>query len=86
MATKITKLSDYTGNTLSVSPEQAIQYLQEFLEENPDFDKVFLVAINNKRGNFLYDWWKGQMLNTEAIVALHASLDDILKLLKGEEI
>lgn len=85
MATKVTKISDYNNNTLSISPEQAIESLQEFLKENPDYDKVILITVNNKKGKFLYDWWKGQMLCTEAIVALYASLDDMIQILKGEE-
>lgn len=83
---KVTKLSDYTNNTLSISPEQAMQDMQEFIRENPDFDKVILTAINNKKGKFQYTWWKGQMLCSEAIAVLHLVLDDQVKALKGEEV
>ena len=83
---KVSKLSDYTNNVLSVGPEQAIQDLQEFLKENPGFDKVLLITIDNKKGKFLYNWWKGQMLCSEAITALHLVLDDQTRALKGEEV
>ena len=83
---KVSKLSDYTNNTLSISPEQAIQNLQEFIEGNPDFDKVILIAVNNKEGEFLWKWWKGRMLCSEAITALHLALDDQTKALRGEEV
>ena len=83
---KVSKLSDYSNNTMSVSPEQAIECLQEFLKENPGFDKVLLIAIDNKKGKFLYDWWKGRTLCSEAITVLHLVLDDQTRALKGEEV
>lgn len=83
---KVSKLSDYTNNTLSISSEQAIQNLREFQKENPDFDKVILISINNKKGKFEYAWWKGQMLCSETITALHLVLDDQVRALKGEEV
>ncbi len=79
---KITKISDYNNSTLSVSAEQAIESLQEFLKENPDFDKVFLIAIDNKKNNFRYVWFKGKMLCSEAIPALNLSLDDMKDILR----
>ena len=82
----IIRMSDFTENCLQVSPEQAIHDLQEFLKENPDFDKVFLIAANNKKGNFLYAWFKGQILCSEAITALHLALDDQTLILKGGDV
>lgn len=74
----VTRLSDLNGSTLSISPEQAIQDLQEFLEENPNFDKVVLIAINNRKQDFKYAWFKGRTLTSEAIVALNLTLNDQL--------
>jgi len=82
----VTRLSDYTENCLQISPEQAIQDFQEFLKENPRFDKVFLIAADDKDGNFNYAWFKGQMLCSEAITALHLSLDDQVQALKGGDV
>ena len=76
MKEKVTHMSDYNDNTLFVSAEQAIVSLQEFLKENPDFDKVFLLAVNTKDQDFLYGWWKGKMLTSEAITALSLALND----------
>lgn len=86
MTAKITKLSDYNNNTLSISAEQAIQEMQEFLEENPDYDKVILIAVNNKDNEFLWQWWKSKMLCSEAIAALHLVSDDQTRALKDEEV
>ena len=79
----VARMSDFTENCLQVSPAQAIQDLQEFLQENSDFDKVFLIAANTKGGDFNYAWFKGRMLCSEAITALHLSLDDQVMALKG---
>ena len=76
---KVARLSNYTDNCLQVSPEQAIGDLQDFLKENPDFDKVFLIAVNNKKGKFDYAWWKGRMLASEAITALNLALSDAIE-------
>ena len=76
MKKQVIKMSDYNDNTLFVSAEQAIVSLQEFLKENPDFDKVFLLAVNTKDRDFLYAWWKGKLLTSEAITALSLALSD----------
>ena len=78
----VTRLSDLTGNVYQVSPAQAIQDLQEFLKDNPDFNKVFLVAVNTKDQEFNYAWFKGQILCSEAITALHLCLDDLTQAIK----
>jgi len=80
---QVVRMADYTNNCLQISPEQAIQDLQEFLQENSDFDKIFLIAANTKGGDFNYAWFKGRMLCSEAITALHLSLDDQVQALKG---
>ena len=85
MAKKAIRLSDYTENCLQVSPEQAIQDLQEFLKNNPEFDKVFLIAANIEHGDFNYAWFKGQILCSESIAVLHLSLDDQVQALKSGE-
>ena len=75
-------MSDYADNCLFVSPEQAISSLQEFLKENPDYDKVFLIAVSTKNQEFDYAWWKGRILSSEAIAAMHLSLDDLTRAIK----
>jgi len=82
----VSRLSDYTNNALQVSPEQAIEDLQKFLRENPDFNKVFLIAIDTRDNNFLWNWWKGRMLSSEAITALHQCLGDLDRALRDEEV
>ena len=77
-------MSDYTADAFQVSPAQAIQDLQEFLEENPEFDKVFLIAADTKNRDFNYVWFKGQILCSETIAVLHLALDDQVSALKGE--
>lgn len=72
----VARMSEYTKNCLQVSSEQAIQDLQEFLKENPDFNKVFLIAVNTKEREFFYAWFKGRMLSSEAIAVLHLAMDD----------
>lgn len=72
----VSRMSEYTENCLQISPEQAIEDLQVFLKENPDFDKVFLIAVNTKEREFLYAWFKGRMLGSEAIAVLHLAMDD----------
>ena len=81
MKKKVTHMSDYNDNTLFISAEQAIVSLQEFLKENPDFDKVFLLAANTKDRDFLYAWWKGKLLTSEAITALSLALKDQIQVL-----
>jgi len=80
----VARLSDYTNNTMQISPEQAIQDLQDFLRDNPDYDKVFLITVNTKDQSFDYVWMKGRMLNSEAIAVLHLCLDDMSRALNGE--
>ena len=82
-SSKVARMSDHTDNCLFVSPEQAIQYLQEFLKENPDYDKVFLIAVSTKDQEFEYCWWKGKILSSEAITAMHLSMDDLTRAIKG---
>ena len=76
---KVLRLSNFTDNCLQVSPEQAIEDLQDFLKENPSFNKVFLLAIDNKKGKFDYVWWKGRMLASEAITVLNLALQDAVQ-------
>ena len=85
MTTKITNISDYTNNTLSISSEQAIEELQKFQKENPDYNKVILIAVNNKNEEFLWQWWKTQMTCSEAIAALHLVSNDQTMALRGED-
>ena len=77
----VTRLSDLNNNSLSVSPSQSIEDLQEFLSENPKFDKVFLIALNNYDQEFKYTWFKGQMLCSEAIALLNLASKDQLETL-----
>ena len=79
---EVARMSDYNNNCLFISPEQAITDLQEFLKSNPDFDKVFLLAISTKDQEFEYCWWKGRILSSEAIAAMHLSLDDLTQAIK----
>lgn len=78
---KVSRLCDFTNNVLSISPDQAIADFQEYLHDNPEFDKVFLVAVNNKNDKVDYCWWKGRLLCSEAIVALTLCLDDMVRAL-----
>jgi hypothetical protein len=80
----VTRLSTFNANVLSVSPEQAIQDFQDFLQANPEFDKVFLLAAKTKNNNFSYSWFKGRMLCSEAIVALELAIQDQLEKLRDE--
>jgi len=80
---KVTRMSAHTDNCLFISPEQAISDLQEFLKDNPEFDKVFLIAANKKGGLFNYAWFKGRMLCSESITVLHLSLNDQVQALQG---
>ncbi|MCK4525951.1 hypothetical protein KAW18_01165 [candidate division WOR-3 bacterium] len=80
---KVTRMSDHADNCLFISPEQAISDLQKFLKENPDFDKVFLIAVSTKNQEFDYYWLKGRILSSEAIAAMHFSSDDLTRAIKG---
>jgi hypothetical protein len=80
---KVSRMSDYNDNCLFVGPEQAISDLQEFLKENPDYDKVFLIAVNTKDQKIDYFWWKGKILSSEAIAAMHLAMDDLTQAIKG---
>jgi hypothetical protein len=80
---KVARMSHYNDNCLFISPEQAISDLQEFLKENPDYDKVFLVAVSTKNQEFDYAWFKGKILSSEAITAMHLSMDDLTQAIKG---
>jgi hypothetical protein len=82
-SSKVFRLSDFNNNCLSISAAQAISDLQEFLKENPDYDKVFLIAISTKAQEFEYCWWKGKILSSEAIAAMHLSLDDLTQAIRG---
>jgi hypothetical protein len=57
--------------------------LQKFLKENPDFNKVFLLTVNTKGQEFEYCWWKGKILSSEAIAAMHLAMDDLTQAIKG---
>ena len=74
---KVARMSDHTDNCLFISPEQAITDFQEFLKENPDYNKVFLIAVSTKNQEFDYAWWKGRILSSEAMAALQMSLADL---------
>ena len=82
-SSKVARMSHYNNNCLFVSPEQAITDLQEFLKENPDYDKVFLIAVSTKDQKIDYFWWKGKILSSEAITALHLSSNDLARGLAG---
>jgi hypothetical protein len=82
MSGKIVRLSDITHNCLQVSPKQAIGDLQDFMVENPDFDKVFVMAVNTKNEDFKYAWWKGKLYVSETITALHLALADQIEALR----
>ena len=81
---EVTKLFKGTDNVLRISCEETIEEFQKFLSENPDFNKVVLVALNTKGGRFDYQWFKGQMLNSEGIVLLKLVADDFVEILKGD--
>ena len=81
-SSKVARMSDHNNSCLFISPEQAITDLQEFLKDNPNFDKVFLLAISTKDQEFEYCWWKGRILSSEAIAAMHLSLDDLTRAIK----
>lgn len=76
---KVSRMSDFNNNVLFVSPEQAIADLQKYLQNNPDYSKVFLIAVNTKDDKFDYLWWKGKLLSSEAIVALTMCLNDMVR-------
>jgi hypothetical protein len=78
-SSKVTRMSHYNDNCLFVSPEQAISDLQEFLKKNPDYDKVFLIAVSTANQEFDYAWFKGKILSSEAIAALHTALADLVQ-------
>ena len=82
-SSKVSRMSDFTDNCLFISPEQAISDLQEFLKENPSFDKVFLIVVSTKDQGFDYAWWKGKILSSEAITAMHLLMDDLTWAIKG---
>ena len=82
----VSKLSDYTNNTLQISPDQAIQDFQQYLKDNPNYDKVFLLALDNKADEFHPIWFKGMMLSSEAMAALDIAKDDLRRGLRGEEV
>jgi hypothetical protein len=86
MTKQVVRMSEFTENCLQISPEQAIEDLQAFLKENPDFDKVFLIAINTKGGEFLHSWFRGRIACSESIAALQVSSDDMVRVLRGEEV
>ncbi|MCK4791948.1 MAG: hypothetical protein KAV87_49910 [Desulfobacteraceae bacterium] len=80
----VSRLSDYTNNVMSISPEQAIQDFQQFLKDTPRFDKVFLLALDDKGGEFDVAWFKGIMLSSDALAALDIAKDDLRRALRGE--
>lgn len=82
----VPRLSDYTDNVMSISSEQAIQDFQQYLKDNPRFDKVFLLALDNKDDEFYPIWFKGMMLSSEALAALIVAQDDLIRTLRGEEV
>lgn len=82
-APTIARMSDYNDNCLFISAEQAISDFQEFLKENPDYDKVFLLAVSTKDQEFDYYWRKGKILSSDAITAMHLAIDDLTQAIKG---
>lgn len=81
-SSKVKRMSDFTNNVLHVGPEQAISDLQKFLKENPGFNKVFLIAVDNSVGEFEYTWFRGKMLCSEASMALRLSDADMVDQLR----
>ena len=79
---KVIRLSDITNNSFQVSAEQAIKDLQEFLETDKDFDKVFLIAVSTKGGEFNYSWFKGKITCSDAVVALNLAAEDQMDILR----
>jgi hypothetical protein len=82
-SSKVSRMSDFNDNCLFISADQAISDLQKFLKENPDYDKVFLMAVSTKNQEFDYCWWKGKILSSEAIAAMHLATDDLTQAIKG---
>ena len=85
-AKPVVRLSDYTNNTLQISPEQAIEDFKQHLKDNPRFDKVFLIALDDASCEFDVNWFKGRMLSSEAIAALDVAKDDLRRGLRGKEV
>ena len=79
---KVSRMSDFNNNVLFVSPEQAIADLQEHLQNDPDYDKVFLIAVNTKDGQFDYSWWKGKISTSDSVAVLTLCLNDMVEALK----
>jgi len=84
MSDKVIQIADHTGNCMSISHEQIIKEFQEFLEENQDFDKVMLIALNTNDGRFETHWRKSKMINSEGITALSLVIDDFIGYLKED--
>ncbi len=82
MSNKIKQMSDFTNNTMAISPEQIIEEFKEFLKENPDFDKVILVALNTKNDRFKHYWAKAKVLNSVGIAVLTLVIDDFIGMLR----
>ena len=82
---KVIRLSDITNNSFQVSAEQAIKDLQEFLEIDKDFDKVFLIAVSTKGGEFNYSWFKGNITCSDAVVALNLAAEDQKDMLRYDD-
>ena len=80
---KVTKLFKSTNNCFKISCEDTIENFQEFLSENPDFNKIILVALNTKGQAFNFQWMKAQILNSESIALLKLVIDDFIEQLKG---
>lgn len=80
---KIVRMADYSGNTLQLSREQALEDFRNYLEHNPDVDKVFLLALDTKDGFFRPFWLKAQMLNSQALAALDLVHAELIEDLEG---
>ena len=80
---KVTRMADYTGNTLQLSREQVIEEFQKYLKDNPQIKKVFLLALDTNDGYFIPTWRKAQMLNSEALAALDIVHNELAQSMGG---
>ena len=78
---KVIGMVQYSGNTRHVSRQQALEAFRDYLQRNPDIDKVFLMALDTKNDSFHPMWFRAQMLNSEVLAALdivHSEITDLL--------
>lgn len=82
----VPRLSNFNDNVMSISPDQAIQDFQQYLKDNPRFDKVFLLALDSKGQNFDTIWFKGRMLSSEALAVMDLTHVEMVEVLRGEDV